>query len=385
MPNIPLVDLKAQYRTIQGAIDAAIARVLANTSFIGGQEVKTFEENLAAFQRVDHAVGCNSGTAAIMLALLACGIGPGDEVITAANTFIATVEAIVHVGATPVLVDINPATYNLDPALLENVITPRTRAILPVHLFGQIAPMDHIMTIARQYGLLVIEDAAQAHAAEFQGHRAGHWGQAACMSFYPGKNLGAYGDAGAILTHNAELAHRLRKLRDHGSDRKYHHDEIGYNERMDALQAAILDVKLRHLEDWTEARRRHAARYSELLRDLPGVVTPVEMAEARHVYHIYCVRVPGNRDQIKAVLNERGIGAGIHYPVPVHLQPAFAAQGWRRGDFPHAEAAADTILSLPLYAELSEKQIGTVVKTLREVLENQRGAAPSQAGGAARR
>ncbi len=368
MTHIPLVDLKAQYASIKGEIDAAIARVVTNTSFIGGQELKIFEDNLAAFQGTQHAVGCSSGTSAIMLALQALGIGPGDEVITAANTFIATVEAIVHVGATPVLADIDPMTYTIDPVQIEAAITPDTRAILPVHLYGQIAPMDRIMEIAHRHDLLVIEDAAQAHAAELNGKRAGAWGIAACTSFYPGKNLGAYGDAGAVLTNDNALAERLKRLRDHGSESKYIHGEIGYNERMDSLQAAILDVKLHYLKEWTEARRHHAACYTRLLQKMSGVVTPVEMAGARHVYHIYCVRVPGNRDQIKDELNKRGIGAGIHYPIPIHLQPAMVAYGWQRGHFPHTEAAADVILSLPLFPELTDEQIEIVVNTLHELL-----------------
>ncbi|NLE50145.1 MAG: DegT/DnrJ/EryC1/StrS family aminotransferase [Chloroflexi bacterium] len=368
MANIPLVDLKAQYATIKNEIDSAMARVVANTSFVGGQELNVFEKNFAAFQGAQYAVGCSNGTAAIMLALRALGIGRGHEVITVANTFFATVEAILHVGATPVLVDIDPITYNIDPDQVEAAITPMTRAILPVHLYGQIAPMERLTEIAHRHGLLIIEDAAQAHAAELYGKRAGSWGAAACFSFYPGKNLGAYGEAGAVLTNDTALAERMKKLRDHGSARKYYHDEIGYNERLDSLQAAILDVKLHHLEDWTEARRRHAARYTALLRDVPGIITPVEMSGARHVYHIYCVRVPGNRDAIKDTLNQQGIGAGIHYPIPIHLQPAMHDRGWRHGAFPQTETAASSILSLPLFAELTEEQIQTVVSALAEAI-----------------
>ena len=368
MSNIPLVDLKAQYAAIKDDIDAAIADILTSTRFVGGPPVKQFEEAWAAFQGVPHAVGCANGTAALMLALRALDIGPGDEVITQANTFIATVEAIEHVGATPVLVDIDLQTYNIDPDQIEAAITPATRAIIPVHLYGQIAPMDRIMPIARQHGLKVIEDAAQCHAAEYQGQRAGHWGDAACFSFYPGKNLGAYGDGGAVVTHDAALARRIARLCDHGSAVKYEHEEVGYNERLDSLQAAILSVKLRHLEDWTAARRAHAAAYDAALADTPDVVTPHEMPGARHVYHIYCVRVPGDRDAIKAALNERGIGAGIHYPIPVHLQPALARHGWQPGDFPETEAAANSILSLPLYPELTAAQIAQVVETLRAAI-----------------
>ncbi len=368
MSHIPLVDLKAQYAAIQPDIDAAIARVITNTAFISGPAVAEFEAAWAAFQRAPVAVGCGSGTAALVLALQALDIGPGDEVITTAHTFIATVEAIELAGATPVLVDIDPVSYCLDPAQLEAAITPATRAILPVHIYGQIGPMDQIAAIARRHDLALVEDAAQAHAAEYQGQRAGYWGAIACYSFYPGKNLGAYGDAGAITTRDEALARRMALLRDHGSAAKYVHEVIGTNERLDAIQAAVLNAKLPYLEAWTEARRRHAAAYTERLKDVPGVTVPVELPDARHVYHIYCIRVPGNRDAIKAALNERGIGAGIHYPIPVHLQPALAHRGWRRGQFPEAEAAAATILSLPLYPELTEAQIDSVVQALCEVL-----------------
>lgn len=368
MTFIPLVDLKAQYAAIQPEIDAAIARVVAGAAFVGGPAVAEFEAAWAVFQRAPYAVGCGSGTAALLLALKALDIGPGDEVITSAHTFVATIEAIELAGATPVLVDIDPQTYCLDPACLEAAITPATRAIVPVHIYGQIGPMDRIAAIARRHHLAIIEDAAQAHAAEYQGRRAGSWGEAACFSFYPGKNLGAYGDAGAVTTRDEALARRVAILRDHGSPAKYVHDEIGYNERLDAIQAAVLSAKLPHLEAWTEARRRHAAAYSERLKNVPGVTAPVELPGARHVYHIYCIRVPGDRDAIKAALNERGIGAGIHYPIPVHLQPALAHRGWKRGQFPHAEAAAATILSLPLYPELTERQIDAVIEALVEAL-----------------
>ncbi len=368
MTPIPLVDLKAQYAAIQPDIDAAIARVIASTAFVGGPAVADFEAAWAAFQQAPHAVGCGSGTAALVLALKALEIGPGDEVITSAHTFVATVEAIELDGATPVLVDIDPLSYCLDAAQVEAAITPATRAIVPVHLYGQIGPMDQIAALARRHGLAIVEDAAQAHAAEYGGHRAGHWGAAACFSFYPGKNLGAYGEAGAVVTRDPALARRVALLRDHGSAAKNVHDVIGYNERLDAIQAAVLSAKLPYLEAWTEARRRHAAAYTARLRDVPGVTVPVELPGARHVYHIYCIRVPGDRDAIQAALNARGIGAGVHYPIPLHLQPALAHRGWQRGQFPEAEAAAATILSLPLYPELTEAQIETVVAALREAL-----------------
>lgn len=368
MTRIPLVDLNAQYATIKNEVDAAIARIVETSSFIGGQDLRAFEEAFARYQGVEHMVGVGSGTAALFLALKALGIGPGDEVITQANTFFATVEAIEQVGATPVLVDINLRTYGIDPAQVEAAITPATRAIIPVHLYGQIAPMDRIMEIARRHGLKVVEDAAQAHGAEYHGRRAGQWGDAACFSFYPGKNLGAYGDGGAVGTNDAALAEQLRLLRDHGSDEKYWHEVVGTCERLDTLQAAVLAVKLPHLDAWNEARRQKAAYYSAALETVGGVVTPVEVEGATPVYHIYCVRVPGDRDAVREMLNERGIGAGIHYPVPVHLQPAMAGHGWSPGSFPHVEAAARSILSLPIYAELTTAQMDEVVRALSEAI-----------------
>ncbi len=371
MANIPLVDLKAQYHSIKPEMDAAIANILENTAFIGGKALTSFETAFAAFQGTRRCVGCSTGTSAIFLALKALGIGPGDEVIVPAHTFIASAEPIVYVGAKPVFVDVDPVTYNIDPTKIEAAITPATKAIIPVHLYGQLAPMDDIMAIANRHNLLVIEDSAQAHAAELNGKRAGAWGRIACFSFYPGKNLGAYGDGGAICTNDDALADLILKLRDHGSVVKYQHDIVGYCDRLDGLQAAVLGVKLPHLEDWTEARRRAAARYNELLRDIPGVVTPVEGPGFRHVYHIYCIRVPGNRDTVLKELQARGIGAGIHYPVPLHLQPAFAYLGYQRGAFPCAEEITASIISLPIYAELTEEQMVQVASTLREVIHNQ--------------
>ncbi len=293
MAKIPLVDLKAQYASIKPEIDAAIQRVVDNTAFIGGKEVSDFEAAFAAFQQTKRAVGVASGTGALFLALKALGIGAGDEVITTPHTFIASVEPIETLGATTVLVDIDPATFNLDPAKLEAAITPRTKAILPVHLYGQLAPMDAIMEIARRHNLKVVEDAAQAHGAELNGKRAGAWGDAACFSFYPGKNLGAYGDGGAVCTNDEALANEIAKLRDHGRTSKYDHDEIGYGERLDGLQAAMLGAKLPHLDGWNDARRSHAAYYNEALKGIDGIETPREMDGARHIYHIYCLRVQG--------------------------------------------------------------------------------------------
>ncbi|MDZ4765412.1 MAG: DegT/DnrJ/EryC1/StrS family aminotransferase [Chloroflexota bacterium] len=372
--TIPLVDLKAQYATIQPEVDAAIARVLAHTGFIGGKEVKDFEAAFAAYQQTTRCIGIASGTAALFIVLRALNIGgyvggsTSDEIITTPHTFIATVEAIEAAGARAVFVDIDPATFNLDPDQIEAAITPNTRAIMPVHLYGQLAPMDRIMEIAQRHNLRVIEDAAQAHGAEYQGQRAGAWGDAACFSFYPGKNLGAYGDGGAICTNNTDLADRIAKLRDHGRTSKYEHDVVGYGERLDALQAAVLSAKLPHLDGWNDARRHHAAHYDALLAGMNGVCTPLHMANARHVYHIYCISVAGDRDAILKRLNERGIGAGVHYPVPLHLQPALTHLGYQRGNFPRTESAANSILSLPIYPEMTPDQLNTIAETLAECL-----------------
>ncbi|MCC6613235.1 MAG: DegT/DnrJ/EryC1/StrS family aminotransferase [Anaerolineae bacterium] len=368
MSQIPLVDLKAQYQAIKPDIDAAVARVIANTAFIGGKEVSNFEAAFAEFQRTKRCVGVASGTGALFLALKGLGIGPGDEVISTTHTFIATVEPIETVGATPVLVDIDPVSYNIDPNEVEAKITPRTKAIMPVHLYGQIANMDAIMDVARRHNLRVIEDAAQAHGAELHGQRAGAWGDIACFSFYPGKNLGAYGDGGAVCTNDDVLADKIAKLRDHGRTSKYSHDEIGYGERLDGIQAAILGAKLPHLDGWNDARRQHARFYDEALADAPGIHTPVAAADSRHIYHIYCIRVDGDRDGILKQLQARGVGAGIHYPIPMHLQPALSHLGHSQGDFPQAESAADSIISLPMYPELTGAQLEEIVVTLREVM-----------------
>ncbi|HEU4388094.1 MAG TPA: DegT/DnrJ/EryC1/StrS family aminotransferase, partial [Blastocatellia bacterium] len=320
---IPLVDLKAQYAAIKPEIDSAIQRVVDNTAFILGKEVADFERDFAAFVGAKGAVGVASGTSALHLALLAVGVGPGDEVITTAHTFIATAEAISHTGASPVFVDIDPVTYNIDPQRIEEAITPRTKAIVPVHLYGQPADMPAILSVAKAHGLRVIEDAAQAHGAEVNGKRCGSLADLASFSFYPGKNLGAYGDAGAVTGNDPELLERVSKLRDHGRLSKYEHDEIGFGERIDALQAAILRAKLPHLEEWTEARRRNAGLYSELFAG-SKLISPREAANVRHVYHLYVIRWPG-RDMLLDHLKSKGIGAGVHYPVPLHRQPAYAS------------------------------------------------------------
>jgi dTDP-4-amino-4,6-dideoxygalactose transaminase len=360
---IPFVDLKAQYRSIKPEIDEAVARVLESGHFALGPEVAAFEEEFAAYCQAKHAIGVNSGTSALHLALLAAGIGPGDEVITVPHTFVATVAAIHYTGARTVFVDIDPRSFTMDPALIEAAITPRTKAILPVHLYGQMADMDSILEIARKHKLLVIEDAAQAHGAEYRGRRAGSLGDLGCFSFYPGKNLGAYGEGGMVVTNNPEYTRTVRMLRDWGAEKKYEHVLKGYNYRLEGMQGAILRVKLRHLEAWTEARRAHATYYDELLAG-SGVKTPEEMPYARHVYHIYAVRT-AQRAALIQHLNARNIQSGIHYPSPVHLLPAYSDLGYKAGQFPHSEKAANEVLSLPMCAELSDAQMETVNVAVR--------------------
>ncbi|MFW6116198.1 MAG: DegT/DnrJ/EryC1/StrS family aminotransferase [bacterium] len=362
--QIPLVDLKAQYDGIQREADEAIQRVLGNTSFILGREVRDFEESFAQYVEAQEAVGVASGTAALHLAFQACGIGPGDEVITAAHTFFATAEAISQVGARPTFVDVDPRTYNMDPELVEEAISPRTKAILPVHLYGQPAEMESVRDIAERHSLWLIEDAAQAHGAEYHGRRCGSIGDLACFSFYPAKNLGAYGDGGMVTGNNEELLARIRRLRNHGRESKYVHQELGWGERLDALQAAILNVKLSHLEDWTKARRQHALKYTELLADCE-VVTPYEAPDVRHVYHLYVIRTP-KRDELRAHLKRKEIGAGVHYPVPLHRQPAYLDQGYQDLRLPVTEQLANEVLSLPMYPELTESHVMYVVEAVKE-------------------
>jgi dTDP-4-amino-4,6-dideoxygalactose transaminase len=361
---IPFVDLQTQYRSIKSEIDSAVLRVLESSQFVLGKEVAAFEKAFAAYCQSQHCVAVNSGTSALHLALLAAGIGAGDEVVTTPFTFVATAAAIYYAGAQPVYVDIDPRTFTIDPARIESAITERTKAIIPIHLYGQMADMDPIMEIARRHNLLVIEDAAQAHGAEYKGRRSGSIGHLGCFSFYPGKNLGAYGEGGAIATNNADYARMLRMLRDWGSEKKYHHTLKGYNYRMEGIQGAILGVKLRHLDAWTEARRAHAASYNQLLADV-NVGLPIEMPYGRHVYHVYAIRT-SKRDALQKKLSEQEIHTGIHYPIPVHLQTAYADSRYQRGDFPHSEEAADAVLSLPMFAELTETQIETVCASVRE-------------------
>jgi dTDP-4-amino-4,6-dideoxygalactose transaminase len=364
---IPLIDLKAQYASIKPEIDAAVQRVLDDAAFVLGPEVEAFEAAFARYCEVRHAIGVSSGTAALQLALLACGVGPGDEVITSSFTFIATAEAISHVGARPVLVDIDPGTYNLVPDQVEAAIGPRTKVIIPVHLFGWPADMDRLPEIARRHGLKLIEDAAQAHGARHRGRPVGTFGDAACFSFYPGKNLGAYGDAGMVVTGDDEIAARLRLLRDHGRRTKYEHAIVGYGERLDTLQGAVLGVKLPRLDGWNAARLEAAGRYRDLLADLP-IVLPREPPAIESVYHLFVIRT-AHRDRVLQHLWDAGIGAGVHYPIPLHRQPAYLDLGYPAGSFPAAEKASQEVISLPLYPEITAAQQTEVAASLRAALE----------------
>ncbi|WP_341524666.1 DegT/DnrJ/EryC1/StrS family aminotransferase [Nostoc sp. UHCC 0302] len=364
---IPFLDLKTQYLSIKDEIDTAVLKVLESTQFVLGNEVTALEQEFANYCSAEHGIAVNTGTSALHLALLAAGIGAGDEVITIPFTFVATVAAICYTGATPVFVDIDPVSYTIDVTQIEKAITERTKAILPVHLYGQPADMGPIMEIARRHGLTVIEDAAQAHGAEYKGQRIGSIGDIGCFSFYPGKNLGAYGEGGMIVTNNPEYAHTMQMLRDWGQERKYHHVIKGYNYRMDGIQGAILRVKLRYLEKWTEARRTNAAQYDALLKNV-SLTIPTVMPYSRHVYHVYAVRSP-QRDELQQKLNDQGIQTGIHYPIPVHLQPAYSDLGYKIGDFPHSELAAKEVFSLPMYAELTPPQINIVAESLQGILQ----------------
>lgn len=360
---IPLVDLKSQYHSIKPEIDAAIGRVLETGAFALGPAVADFEKQFAAYCGVAHAAGVNSGTSALHLALLALGIGRGDEIIAPAMTFVATVSAIDYTGARPVLVDVEPGTCTLDPAKIEAAITPRTKAILPVHLYGQCADMDPILAIAKKHGIPVVEDAAQAHGAEYKGRRAGSMGVMGCFSFYPGKNLGAYGEGGAVVTDNADYDKTIRMLRDWGTAQRYHHDLKGFNYRMEGIQGAVLGVKMKHIEGWTEKRCAAAKLYRENLTRLAGVRLPVEATERRHVYHVFAVFVK-NRDEVVKRMQAAGIGVGIHYPIPVHLQKCFAELGHKPGDFPVSEQIAAEELTLPLFPEITPEQVQAVVQAL---------------------
>jgi len=363
-PAVPYLDLPAQMRPLRKEIDAAIARTLDNCSFCLGPDVVQFEKDFARFCGAEHSVAFNSGTSALHIAMLLLEIGRDDEVITTPSTFVATSWAISYVGAKPVYVDVDDATFNLDPALVEKAVTARTRAIMPVHLYGHPADLDPLLQICRKHNLPLVEDAAQAHGAKYKGKVVGTFGALSGFSFYPGKNLGAYGEGGALVTNDAAMAARARSLREHGSTRRYYHDEVGFNYRMEGIQGAVLGVKLKHLDKWTRERRRIAHRYHELLADTP-LQLPVEAKYAESAYHLYVVRHP-QRDELKKHLEANKIGCALHYPLPLHLQKCYANLGYKGGDFPVAEKAARECLSLPIYPELTEDQIQRVVEVIRD-------------------
>jgi dTDP-4-amino-4,6-dideoxygalactose transaminase len=365
--QVPFLDLKVQYRQIEAELKPVLEDIMANGAFIGGPQVAAFEDEFAAFCGVKHCVGLSSGTDALRFALMAAGVGSGDEVVTVPNTFIATTEAIAQAGATPVFVDVDPRTCCIDIDKIQHRITPRTRAIVPVHLYGQMADMDPILAIARQRQLVVIEDACQAHGALYRGRPAGSMGLVGCFSFYPGKNLGAFGDAGAVVTDDDQLAQTMRMLREHGQSRKYYHEMEGYTGRLDAIQAAVLRLKLKRLSDWNLARRNHARRYTKLLAELPGVTVVEEADFGQSVYHLFVILVD-DRDGLQAFLARKGVGTGLHYPLPLHLQRAYSRMGHQRGDFPVSERTADRLLSLPMFPELTPAQIEHVVTCIKEFL-----------------
>lgn len=375
--QVPFVDLAAQYHTIAAEIDEAVGKAVRETDYILGREVRLFEEEFARFCEAPYAVGVDSGTSALELALRAYDIGPLDEVITVANSFIASALAISHTGATPVLVDADPETYTMDVAAMERAITPRTKAIIPVHLYGQPADMDPIMRCAEQRKIVVIEDACQAHGARYKGKRVGSLGHAAAFSFYPGKNLGAYGDGGAVVTRDPETAKRLTMLRNYGQQEKYQHMFRGYNRRLDTLQAAVLRIKLRHLDKWNAARRQNAERY-RLLLESSAAITPNEAAYAESVWHLYVIRV-SQRDAMKDYLANKGISCGIHYPIPIHMQPAYRDLGYQEGDFPVTEDLARRIISLPMYAELTSELVRLVAQSVLEFSSQTLAQAPTHA------
>jgi dTDP-4-amino-4,6-dideoxygalactose transaminase len=365
--KVPFLDLKAHHEPIRSELNQAIGEVIDSSAFAGGPFVAAFERDFAAYCDTRFAVGVGNGTDALWLSLLGLGVGPGDEVITVPFTFIATAEAVSFCGARPVFVDIDERTCTMDPALLERAITPRTRAIIPVHLFGQMAQMDPILEIAQRHRLPVVEDACQAHGALYKGRRAGSLGAAGCFSFYPGKNLGALGEAGAVVTNDSELEGKIKMLRDHGQARKYYHSLIGWNARMDGIQGAVLRVKLKRLETANSGRRAKARVYDELLGGSKAIVTPYVAPDNRHIYHVYAVRVR-DRDRVLESLAGKGISCAVHYPVPVHLQEAYRSLGYGEGSFPVAERCAREVLSLPMYPELSQEQIQAVATELKACL-----------------
>ncbi len=362
--NLQMVDVVGQYRKIKPEIDSAVLKVMESGQFILGKEVGEFECQIAGYLGVRYAVGCASGTDALQVAMMALGVGPGDEVITTPFTFVATTETIVLLGAKPVYVDIDPKTFNIDPGKIETAITSKTKAIIPVHLYGQAADMDPVLEIAGRHGLKVIEDAAQAMGASYKGKKVCSFGDVGCISYFPSKNLGAFGDAGMVVTNDVELGERMRMIIAHGSKEKYFHEILGVNSRLDTLQATILSVKLRHLEEWNSARQRSAGRYDELLRGTP-IEVPYISPAAQHIFHQYTIRAP-KRDSLAASLKERGIPHGIYYPVPLHLQKAFSVAGNSVGDFPVTERACEEVLSLPMHTELTEEQLTYIVRTIKE-------------------
>lgn len=377
--KVPFLDLKAQNLPLLGELNEAIQEVIESSAFAGGPFVTSFEDDFAAYCHADFAIGVGSGTEALWLSLLALGVGPGDEVITVPNTFIATAEAITYCGARPVFVDVDERTYTMDPARLENAVTSRTKALIPVHLFGQPADMDPILEFARDRGLFVIEDACQAHGATYKGKSVGTLGDAGCFSFYPGKNLGAFGEAGAVVTNHAALDQKLRVLRDHGQIHKYHHTMVGWNGRMDGIQAAILRIKLRHLDKGNALRRAKALLYQQSFAGVPELITPFEADYARHVHHLYAVRVK-NREEVIRRLNEREIGCGIHYPIPLHLQEAYKSLEYKRGDFPVAERTSAEFVSLPMFPELTTGQMEAVIQAVKEIVTGSPGNESFDAG-----
>jgi dTDP-4-amino-4,6-dideoxygalactose transaminase len=376
--QVPFLDLKVQYTSIKSEVDAAIQKVIDNTAFILGESVSNFEQNFAKAHNAKHCIGTSSGTDGNHLALWSLGIKPGDEVIIPANTFIATAWGVTLCGATPVMVDCHPASYNLDPEKVDAAITSKTKAIVAVHLYGQPAEMDRLREIANQHNLFLVEDAAQAHLAEYNGEKVGGLSSASSFSFYPGKNLGAYGEAGAVLTNDEQLAGNLKMLREHGQSEKYCHQSFGHNYRMEGIQGAVLGVKLKYLDKWTEGRRRAAAKYRELLSDLDEIKLPIELPNVKHVYHLYVIRVKGNnansgkemRDKLQKFLGENGVASGLHYPIPLHQQNCFNYLAYKEGDFPVTEQLATSGLSLPMFPELSDDNIQYVCERIKQFFVN---------------
>ena len=372
--NIPFLDLKANYNSIKPEVDAAIQNVLDNTAYILGASVQNFEKDFAAAQQVKYCLGTSSGTDANHLVLWGLGVGAGDEVIIPANTFIATAWGATLCGATPVFVDCHPESYNIDPAKVEAAITSKTKAIVAVHLYGQSADLDPLKEIAKKHNLILVEDAAQAHLAEYKGKPIGGLTAAASFSYYPGKNLGAYGEGGAVTTNDEELFNRVKKLREHGQSQKYYHDSFGHNYRMEGIQGAVLGVKLKHLNKWTDARRAVAAKYNAGLKDVVKVITPKEMSYAKHVFHLYVIQLNDGsleasnklRDNLKDYLTQQGVNVGLHYPIPLHMQECFKGLGYKKGDFPNSERIAEAGLSLPMFPEMDDEQINYVVGKIKE-------------------